>query len=89
MDREGLKNAAPPAATMNAELPYRRKLLAERYIEDVLAAIAGDKREPDGWEAVHLCAAIGAINSHVPCGRGLHRQINRASRASCRGMDAN
>jgi hypothetical protein len=50
---------------MNAELPFRRKLLAERYIDDVLAAIAEDEREPDEWEAVHLCAAIGAINSRM------------------------
>lgn len=65
MDREGLRNAAPPAGAMNAALPFRRKLLAERYIDDVLAAIEEDDREPDEWEAQHLCAALGAISSRM------------------------
>jgi len=42
--------------------PWRKKQYVQTYIAAVLDAIAEDHGEPDGWESLHLLAAIGAIS---------------------------
>jgi AcrR family transcriptional regulator len=64
MDLDSLLQALPDNAAFNAMFPYRRKELAESFVEAILDAIQADGREPDDWETADLAAAIGFIACH-------------------------